>query len=183
MTQNPKATGTRPELRLYLISDRKLAAAHGGLLAVIEAALQATEDVGQPGAIAVQLREKDLPARELYELARALLPITRRYAAPLLINDRADVAIAAGADGVHLPSNGLSIIEARLLLGAAALIGVSTHQVGEVVAAAGSGADFAVFGPVFDPAVEARVQRGRRRRVPRRRLPRCSHYRCMRSAV
>jgi len=151
VTQNLKAAGERPPFRLYLISDRKLAAAHGGLIAVIEAALQATEDVGQPGAIAVQLREKDLPAHELYELARALLPITRRYAAPLLLNDRLDVAIAAGADGVHLPSNGLPVIEARRLLGPWALIGVSTHKLGEIVAAAESGADFAVFGPVFDP--------------------------------
>jgi thiamine-phosphate pyrophosphorylase len=141
----------RVNFSLYLISDRKLAAASGGLLAVIEAALQAMVDMGQPGAIAVQLREKDLPGREIYELANALLPICRRHSAPLLINDRLDVAIAVSADGVHLPSNGVPVAAARRLLGPSALIGVSTHRADEIRAAASGGADFAVFGPVFDP--------------------------------
>ncbi|HTT77192.1 MAG TPA: thiamine phosphate synthase [Candidatus Binataceae bacterium] len=136
---------------LYLISDRKLAAAHGGLLAVIEAALQAAGDAARTEAIAVQLREKDLGGRELYELAIALLPICHRHAAPLLINDRLDVAIAVGADGVHLPSDGVPARDARRLLGPSALIGISTHQAGEVEAAACGGPNFAVFGPVFDP--------------------------------
>src|SRR2546428_7060405 len=78
----------------------------------------------------------------------------RRSAARLLITDGMGAGIAAGADGVHLPSNSFEIEDARTLLGSR-LIGVSTHQEGEVVAAAARGADFAVFGPVFDPLSKA----------------------------
>ncbi|HUN59458.1 MAG TPA: thiamine phosphate synthase, partial [Candidatus Binataceae bacterium] len=141
----------RANFSLYLITDRKLAASHGGLLAVIEAALKAANDLALPGAIAVQLREKDLASRELYELANATLSICLRHSAPLLINDRLDVALAVGADGIHLPSGGVTVAEARRLMGPSALIGVSTHRPDEVSASASSGADFAVFGPVFDP--------------------------------
>jgi thiamine-phosphate pyrophosphorylase len=95
----------RTKFGLYLITDRKLAAAHGGVLAIVEAALATAVEMSGPGAVAVQLREKDLMGRELLELASALVLICRRYSAPLLINDRVDVAIAAGADGVHLPSD------------------------------------------------------------------------------
>ncbi|HXD89857.1 MAG TPA: thiamine phosphate synthase [Candidatus Binataceae bacterium] len=141
----------RPDFRLYLITDRKLAARHGGLPAVVEAALRAASTTARPGAVAVQLREKDLDARELYELACALRERCSRWRAPLLVNDRLDVAIAAGADGVHLPANSFAVADARRLMGPAALIGVSTHQVNEVAAAQAAGANFAVFGPVYDP--------------------------------
>jgi thiamine-phosphate pyrophosphorylase len=68
----------------------------------------------------------------------------------LLVNDRLDVAIAAGADGVHLPSAGIPPAEARRLLGATGLVGVSCHSVPEVARALAGGADFATFGPIFD---------------------------------
>src|SRR5262249_43332348 len=67
-----------------------------------------------------------------------------------VVNDGADIALAVGADGVHLPASGLSPAAARAVLGATGLVGVSTHSVPEVEAAAESGADFAVFGPVYD---------------------------------
>jgi thiamine-phosphate pyrophosphorylase len=73
-----------------------------------------------------------------------------RHGAQLLINDRADIALAANADGVHLPQTSFSPAEARLLLGPHALIGASTHSLSEARAAAQSGANFVVFGPVFD---------------------------------
>lgn len=137
--------------RFYLITDRHLAAASGGLIATTEAALAGAAEIEPPGSIAVQLREKDLEARELYELALALRPICARFGAPLIVNDRIDVAIAAGADGAHLASNSFAIADARTLLGPSRLIGVSTHRVEEVVGAAADGADFAVFGPIYDP--------------------------------
>jgi len=137
--------------RLYLITDRKLAAAHGGLLPIVEAALAAAAEAAGPGALAVQLREKDLDARDLYELACALRERCAQHDAPLLINDRLDVAVAAGADGVHLPANSFAVADARALLGRSRLIGVSTHNFSEAADAAEAGADFAVYGPVYDP--------------------------------
>jgi thiamine-phosphate pyrophosphorylase len=145
----------KARFQLYLITDRHLAAPAGGLVTVVEAALAAAAEVAPPGAVAVQLREKDLEARDIYELACALRPRCTRFGAPLLINDRIDVAMAAGADGVHLPSNSFEIDDARALLGSMRWIGVSTHQGEEVAAAAAHGADFAVFGPVFDPLSKA----------------------------
>jgi thiamine-phosphate pyrophosphorylase len=99
----------------------------------------------------VQLREKDLDAGELLALASQLRPICDRYRARLIVNDRIDVAIAAHADGVHLPANSFAVGDARSLIGDAGLIGVSTHDDAEVIGAAQSGADFVVYGPVFDP--------------------------------
>jgi thiamine-phosphate pyrophosphorylase len=141
----------RADFKLYLITDRHLAAPFGGLIATVEAALARAAELERTGAIAVQLREKDLEARELYELARGLQPICSRFGAPLIINDRVDVAIASEADGAHLASTSFDIADARALLGRSRLIGVSTHRLEEVTAAARDGADFAVFGPVYDP--------------------------------
>jgi thiamine-phosphate pyrophosphorylase len=147
----------RVGFKLYLITDRRQAAARGGLPAVCEAALSAANDAGHRGAVAIQLREKDLPARELYALALAMRELCARFDAQLLINDRIDVAIACGADGVHLPVDSFAIADARRLLGPGRLIGVSTHEAGEVRAAAQGGADFAVFGPVYVPLSKART--------------------------
>jgi thiamine-phosphate pyrophosphorylase len=132
--------------RLYLITDRRVVKI-GDLLSACEAALSAAP----PGTVAVQLREKDLPARELYELAVRLREICTSAGAMLIVNDRVDVAIAAGADGVHLPFDSIGVSMARKLLGPERLIGVSSHSPPDVAGAAREGADFAVFGPVFDP--------------------------------
>jgi len=126
---------------LYVITDRQQT---GGrpLVEVIEAALRG-------GVRAVQLREKDLPPRELYPLAQEIQRLTQRYDARLLINDRIDVACAVNADGVHLTTTSLPTAVARQLLGPKRLIGVSTHNAAEARAAEEGGADFIVFGPVF----------------------------------
>jgi thiamine-phosphate pyrophosphorylase len=96
----------------------------------------------------VQLRQPDLGARELLDRARALRAICTRFEAPLLVNDRADVALAAGADGVHLPARGLSPSDARSL--GLKLVGVSAHSPEDVARAARESADFAVFAPVYE---------------------------------
>jgi len=98
----------------------------------------------------VQLRERDLPTRELLALAQHLRVLTQRHGAALLINDRIDVVLAAEADGVHLPGESWSVADARALLGPQRLIGVSAHAPREVAAAAAAGADFAVLGPIFE---------------------------------
>jgi thiamine-phosphate pyrophosphorylase len=113
------------------------------LVQVLSAALQA-------GVRAVQLREKTLDTRDLCRLTERLLPSIRAAGARLLINDRADVALALHADGVHLTRRSLPPAEARRLLGPDRLIGVSCHSVADVADAAAGGADFVVFGPVYE---------------------------------
>ena len=98
----------------------------------------------------IQLREKNLPSRTLYELALRCAEITAGTYTRLLINDRADIARAARADGVHLTTRSVEACVIRRTFGTEFLIGVSTHSLAEARAARDEGADFAVFGPVFD---------------------------------
>lgn len=98
----------------------------------------------------IQLREKNLTARALYELTARSAELTRGTQTHLLVNDRADIARAAGADGVHLTTRSLETSVIRRAFGSDFLIGVSTHTLAEAHAAHEQGADFAVFGPVFD---------------------------------
>ena len=103
----------------------------------------------------IQVREKALTTKALYELARSATELTRNSATKLLVNDRADVAAAAGADGVHLTARSLPVPVVRRSFGHDFLIGVSTHSLDEARAARDAGADFAVSGPVFEtPAKE-----------------------------
>jgi len=98
----------------------------------------------------VQLREKNLRGRVLYELASAAVEITRGSSTRVLINDRADIARAAGCDGVHLATDSLRARAVREAFGEDFLVGVSTHSLEEAREARDGGADFVVFGPVFD---------------------------------
>ena len=145
-------SGIRPvSFRLYLITDRN-AVKSASLLDACEAALQIAADLAAPGTVAVQLREKDLEAREVYALACRLREMTTRVGAPLLVNERVDIAVACGADGVHLPVTSIGASAARKLLGNDRLVGVSTHSAADLVAASREAqADFAVFGPVYEP--------------------------------
>lgn len=146
--------GTRPDRRgapgLYLITDRQ-ATAGRTLDTVIERALAGAAAAGvTPGTVAVQLREKDLEARALLELARPLRALTERYGAFLYVNDRVDVALAAGADGVHLGGGSMDPMEVAEIapsLDAA----ISAHGAGDFARARGSkNLRFAVLGPIFD---------------------------------
>lgn len=96
----------------------------------------------------VQLREKDLPTRELLRLAMALGDAVGDRA-DLLVNGRADVAFAAGAAGVHLPSDGLPIEGARAAIGRAALLGRSVHSMDEARAASAADLDYMELGTIF----------------------------------
>jgi thiamine-phosphate pyrophosphorylase len=134
--------------RLYLITDRR---ATGGrtLVEVVAAALTGIAGSGlDPGDVAVQLREKDLDGHALAELGRALRAATAAASVRLFINDRIDVALAVGADGVHLGGTSLAPSEARAISPALA-VAVSTHGIADVRAAIGKAA-FAVFGPIRD---------------------------------
>ncbi len=132
---------------LYHVTDRRQTRGRC-LVDVVHAALDA-------GVDAVQLREKDLGGAALLDLAEPLRALTARYRAALLVNDRVDVALAAGADGVHLGRSGMPPAVARRLLGADRLVAVSTHTAAEAVDAAAAGADFVVFGPVYWTASKA----------------------------
>ena len=139
---------------LYLVSDRAsfTAPAAGELFAPAEwECLVAAMDAGLG---ALQLREKDLDGGPLLRRAETLVAAARKRGVKLLVNDRADVACAAGADGVHLPEAGLSVADARAIVGAGRLVGRSVH--GRDAIAASAGVDFLLFGPVFDTASKRR---------------------------
>ncbi len=108
-------------------------------------------DAGLP---AVQLREKDLPGRPLLELADALRRATARTGALFFVNDRVDVALAVGADGVHLGEGSMPAEAVRGLVPPGTAIGVSTHAAGAVPAEA----DFAFFGPVWETPAKTGAQ-------------------------
>ncbi|MFL6333849.1 MAG: thiamine phosphate synthase [Pyrinomonadaceae bacterium] len=134
----------------YLITGGETSSATGPeseefrrLLALVRAAAKARVTL-------VQLREKELTGRVLFELASAAAQIARVSATRVLVNDRADIARAAGCDGVHLTTNSLEVSTVRRAFGEEFLIGVSAHTFEEARAAYVGGADFAVFGPVFD---------------------------------
>lgn len=138
---------SRTPPRLMAISDRRLL----GRDKLVDWAAR----LGRAGVDAVQLREKDLSDREIQELAAALrraLPSATR----LLVNRRVDLALASGADGVHLPADGLAVAALRRRFGDRLLIGRSTHSPEEVAIAAREGADYVTFGPVYPTPSKAR---------------------------
>ena len=101
------------------------------------------------GARLVQLREKQLGAREFYTQALEAVRVGHERGARIVINDRADIALAVGADGVHLGQDDLSAEAARRLLGEGAIIGFSTHSVAQAIEAARMPVDYIAIGPVF----------------------------------
>ncbi len=130
------------DFNLYLITDRNAVPPGRTLAETVRGALKG-------GVRAIQLREKDLCARDLYPLALELRRLTREFGARLLINDRIDLALAVEADGVHLGGQSLPVAAARRILGPDRLLGVSTHCLAEIETATGEGADFVTFGPVY----------------------------------
>lgn len=132
----------RVEFPLYLVTDRHQT---GGrpLVPLVEAAAAG-------GLRAVQVRERDLDTPDLLALVRDLCGVARAHGLRVMVNDRADLALALGADGVHLRSDSLPVSAARRLLGPGRLIGASAHSVDEVARAESDGADFAVLGPVYE---------------------------------
>jgi thiamine-phosphate pyrophosphorylase len=103
----------------------------------------------EAGARLMQLRLKNAPGRELLAAARAIAAICRERGAMLIVDDRADIAMLAGAAGVHLGQEDLPLEAARRLVGRDMIIGISTHGVEQAVAAESGGADYIGFGPLY----------------------------------
>jgi thiamine-phosphate pyrophosphorylase len=112
------------------------------------AALEVLEETLAAGVRLVQMREKELSGRALYELAREFRQRTGAVGALLIIDDRVDLALASGADGVHLGQEDLPVSAARLMA-PDLLIGASTHSLEEALAAENAGASYVNIGPVF----------------------------------
>jgi len=132
---------------LYLVTDRDLAAGRPLPWLVDEAV--------RGGVTAVQLREKSCTTREFLRLAREVKDVLAGRGVPLIINDRVDVALAAGADGVHLGQSDLPVADARRLLGGGALIGLSVETPEQVGEAEASGADYLGVSPIFRTPTKA----------------------------
>ncbi len=140
-----------------------MARAHGpGFYAIVDPAfcaqrspMEVAQATLEGGARVLQLRMKQGSDRERVELARALRTLTAAAGVPFIVNDRADVALLVGADGVHLGQDDLSVADARSLLGTK-LVGLSTHDAAQARAAVAAGADMIGFGPVFDTTTKER---------------------------
>jgi thiamine-phosphate pyrophosphorylase len=134
-------------IRCY-ITDRKQIGGVEPLVVCVARQLEAGVDF-------LQVREKDLPDRELLALARRILALPNPKGTRVLINSRADIALAAGAHGVHLPADSLPVNELRRIVPQDFVIGVSCHALPELETADREGADFAVYGPVYAPRSKA----------------------------
>ncbi len=129
------------DFKLYLITDGKQTEKNN----IVKAVRKALDG----GVRAVQLREKDLDTRELLKLAYKMRELTDIYGSKLFINDRFDIALAVGADGVHLTQASLPADAVRKTVKKKLMIGVSTHSLREAREAEKGGADFITFGPVY----------------------------------
>ena len=131
----------KPDYSLYLVTDRmRMSTRTLG---------EAVEQAVIGGCTLVQLREKEIPASDFYMLALEIKKITDRYGIPLIINDRIDIAMAAGAAGVHIGQQDIPAEIARKVIGRDMLLGVSVGSVAEAIDAVKAGADYLGVGAMF----------------------------------
>ncbi len=131
---------------LYLILDPSVAGSRS-LTDLVNRALDANVRL-------FQLRMKMPETRTLYQTAEALCLLVQKGGGTFIVNDRCDVALAVGADGVHLGQNDLPLADARAILGPDKLIGISTHNLNQAIQAEAGGADYIGFGPIFATATK-----------------------------
>jgi thiamine-phosphate pyrophosphorylase len=134
---------------LYLITPGDAHNATTALSSSLKKILSQVSCGAAAGIHLVQLREKSLTTRTLFELTERAVQLVRGTSTRILVNDRADVAKAAGAHGVHLTTQSICAATIRKTFGQEFLIGASTHSIAEATEARDDGADFVVFGPVF----------------------------------
>jgi thiamine-phosphate pyrophosphorylase len=130
-----------PDLSLYLVTDRNLSLGRA-TVDIVRAAIAG-------GVTCVQLREKECSTRQFVAEARAVRELLAGTGIPLVINDRIDVALAVGADGVHLGQSDMLVADARRLVGHSMLIGISAECVDDAVRAQAEGANYVSISPVF----------------------------------
>ena len=135
---------------LYLITDRKVLRGRE-LLDSIEAAIKG-------GITLVQLREKDITGYDYYNMAKKVKKLVKEYGIPLIINDRADIALAVDADGVHLGPEDLPIPVARELMGPGKIIGASANCIEEAISFQRQGADYLGVGALFPTATKSNTE-------------------------
>jgi thiamine-phosphate pyrophosphorylase len=128
---------------LYAVVDAEVASAHGWALVDLAAA------VLDGGAMLVQVRGNALSSAELLQVSRRIVALAAPYRAAVVVNDRADLAMLAGAAGVHLGQDDLSPADARAIVGRDALVGVSTHSTDQIAAAPRAAVSYIAVGPVF----------------------------------
>ena len=147
------------------LTDEKFSKNHKTALRIIALACKT-------GISIIQIREKKLSAKNLSFLTRAAVNSARDTNTKIVVNERFDIALACEADGVHLPSNAMSVSVVREHVPKGFLIGASTHSVEDLAEAIEGGADFAVFGPVFKtPGKQTRRDRKTQRGLPEISLP------------
>ena len=128
-------------LRLYLCTDR--------IYASVRPIEEIVEEAILGGVTMVQIREKNVSSREFYDVACAIRNVTKAYHIPLVINDRLDIALLTGADGLHIGQSDVPLSEVRKIVGNKCFIGVSAGNVEEAIIAQENGADYLGAGPVF----------------------------------
>lgn len=131
----------REQLLLYAVTDRKWVGK--------QSLMEQVKDALKNGVSCVQLREKELSEREYLEEAVKMKQLCREYQVPFIINDSVDIALACGADGVHLGQNDRDVAEVRRLVGSDMIIGATAHNVEEAMEAVKNGADYLGLGAVF----------------------------------
>ncbi|MFE0755077.1 thiamine phosphate synthase [Inquilinus sp. NPDC058860] len=142
--------GRRFDLSVYLVTDTRLSGPRG--VAAVAAA------AARGGITIVQLRDPDATTRALIAAAGALQAVLAPHGIPLVINDRVDVALAVGADGVHLGDRDMPAATARRLLGPGRIVGVTVHDAAEARAVDPAVADYAGIGPVFATSTKAEAR-------------------------
>ena len=131
--------------RLYALTDASAPGSH----------VEQVREYADAGVRIIQVRDKLASSRALYETVVAALVITRPRGVRLIVNDRVDVALAAGADGVHVGQDDLPAESAREILGPMAIIGISTHSLAQAAAAASLPVDYVAIGPVCATSTKA----------------------------
>jgi thiamine-phosphate diphosphorylase len=147
---NFKSRGQSGISRLYAIIDLSIVP--------VEKIAEVSRAIIAGGAGIIQLRAKDISSADMLRAARVIKALASEGNAVFIVNDRADIALMCGADGVHLGQDDLPVRSARRMLGSRAIIGVSAHNVSEAIQAEKDGADYVAIGPIYATTTKKNAQ-------------------------